>query len=391
MTALRIPRRIALPAAALAALAVVGISVQVNLARLCSPAGPAEGCRVSQANRVETAEALRRHIGANPAASDAYVRLVTVLEPEVRADAIHAANRLAPQDPNLILARAQLALAQNRVPDAVRDLVQLVEQYHPQVPQAALALGRLVESGHADALRVHLRPGTQWLSLVLGKMSEARIPLASAGPLIAQATQTGALPPERLRELTRSLKEAGNWVDAYGVWAAQHGNRVPVLYNAGFEQAFVADGFDWEIEEGPPGRGGVQVSRRRFPARGPVLELQFTGRGLPQPPVRQLLFLGAGRYRLIGQYRTENLRTEQGLVWAVRCVARPADPPVGRSEALIDSQGTWGTFAFEVEIPPSCGPVASLQLETAAAFEAAAGLRGRALFDTFTLTPLAGS
>ena len=111
MTALRIPRRIALPAAALAALAVVGISVQVNLARLCSPAAPADRCSVSQADRVETAEALRRHIAANPAASDAYVRLVTVLEPEVRADAIHAANRLAPQDPNLILARAQLALS----------------------------------------------------------------------------------------------------------------------------------------------------------------------------------------------------------------------------------------------------------------------------------------
>jgi hypothetical protein len=150
----------------------------------------------------------------------------------------------------------------------------------------------------------------------------------------------------------------------------------------------VEDGFDWEIQEGPSGRGGVQVSRRRFPARGPVLEVQFTGRSVQAVPVRQMLFVGPGRYRLIGQYRTESLRTEQGLVWAVRCLAGPA-ALAGRSEPLIDSQGTWGTFAFEVVVPAGCGPVASLQLETAAPYEAAAGLRGRALFDSLALNPIA--
>lgn len=378
------PPHLLLLAAAVGAITLVALSVQVNLARLCAPAAPDELCATATAGR---AEALRRHITANPGASDAYVRLVTVLPPEVRAPAVQAANRLAPQDPNVILARAQLALAQGRPADAGRDLVQLAEQYPAQVPQASLALGRLIEAGHGEALRPHLRPGSAWLGLALGQMAQARIPLASAGPLIAEATQTGVLPSHRLRELSRSLKEAGNWVDAYGLWAAQHGNRVPVLYNAGFDQPFEAEGFDWEIQEGPPGRGGVQVQRRRYPARGPVLELQFTGRALQVPPVRQVLFLGPGSYRLVGQYRTEGLRTEQGLVWTARCLHGLGDAPAGRSQPLLDSGGTWGTFAFEIEIAAQCGPVTSLQLETAAAFEATAGLRGKVLFDSLSLSP----
>ena len=70
------------------------------------------------------------------------MRLLTVLPPAQRTGPLRAADLVAPHDPNTLLARAQQALAEQRIEPAVRDLVQLAEQYHPQVPQAALALGR---------------------------------------------------------------------------------------------------------------------------------------------------------------------------------------------------------------------------------------------------------
>jgi hypothetical protein len=159
---------------------------------------------------------------------------------------------------------------------------------------------------------------------------------------------------------------------------------VPILFNAGFEQRFDADGFNWQVTPVPPSRAGALVAQRNMAGHGQVLEVQYTGRAVVTPVVRQYLFIPPGRYALQGQYMTSKLRMAQGLAWAVRCTDG-AKILAGRSEALQDTAGIWQRFQFEFDVPPGCGVVASLQLETFAPFEAAAGFRGTASFDGFEL------
>lgn len=79
---------------------------------------------------------------------------------------------------------------------------------------------------------------------------------------------------------------------------------------------------------------------------------------------------------------TSRLRSEQGLAWFVRCIRGGV---AGRSAPMPDTGGAWLRFEFDIAVPPECGPVASLQLEPAADYEAAAGIKGHAYFDAFTL------
>jgi len=101
--------------------------------------------------------------------------------------------------------------------------------------------------------------------------------------------------------------------------------------------------------------------------------------------IRQYLFVPPGKYVLRGEYMTTRLRMEQGLAWSVRCPAA-ANAEAGRSAALLDSSGAWKGFSFEFVVPRNCGPIASLQLETFAAFEAVAGFKGQVAFDAFELS-----
>lgn len=383
-----------LPAAVVAAVGLLALAIGMNLARQCAAAADAgaAACDARVDGSPAHLQALRHEIGANPGHAGAYARLADLVRGEQRAAVLRAASAVAPNEPAVLRARAALALDEPRLADAARDLVQLSELYAHVLPEPSQVLARLIAAGHGDLLKPYLRPGSRWLGHVLGTMLEMQLPLAAAGPLITQASAQGVLERGRLQDLQRRLKEAGSWVDAYGLWVGQHQGRVPVLYNAGFEHLFQPDGFDWEVNEGPLGRSGVQVARRSFAPRGFVLEVRYTGRGVQGVPVRQYLYLSPGRYRLAGQYRTENLKSEQGLAWAVRCVSGAAlakgdaGPPAGRSAALGDTQDDWRGFSFDIEVPGDCGPVASLQLETFAPYEAAVGLRGRAYFDAFELS-----
>jgi hypothetical protein len=82
-----------------------------------------------------------------------------------------------------------------------------------------------------------------------------------------------------------------------------------------------------------------------------------------------------------GDYLGRQFRMEEGLVWNVRC----ANAAVGTSPPLRDTSGLWRTFEFDFRVPPDCGMVAALQLETANPADATLGARGRVFFDNFSL------
>lgn len=382
---------------AAAALGLGGVCVALALAWLCIDVNLKRGCVArdtpyleicpeiaSPGSDTHRAE-LRARIAANPGDANAYVQLAVASDADRRGPWLDAAQRLAPTAQDVLLMRAAAALQRQDWLASVAPLIQLAE--YRADPQAIGALARLIGGGQGPLLAGYLAPGNRWFAPVLARMPQSGAPFSTALPLVAQALKSDALDPGTVRAFVRQLKASGAWVDAYSLWLALHPGPLPTLFNGSFDGAFQPDGFDWEPAVAmPASRAGAIVERHAAQRRSGVLEIRFTGRALAVPLVRQHLFLGEGRYRLRGDYMARQLRMEEGLAWAVRCSAKPGQ--AGLSAALDDTAGAWQPFEFEFSIPPGCGAVASLQLETRAPYEAAVGARGNVAFDAFSLEKL---
>ena len=283
--------------AVIAAVALVWLSVSANLRQSCviddAPYLALCGERPAPGSAERLME-LRHRIAANPGDSQAYVGLSYFPQDTRRPAMVRAASALAPNDLNVLMARAALAIEENRLADAARELVHLTEHYHHLTQAPAKALVQMILENHSALLQNHLTPGSHWFPLVLATMVEQRASLAAASPLLPRAVESGALPAHRVGEFIDMLKREGNWVDAYGLWLAQHGGRAPMLYNASFDQPFQAAGFDWEVTPERIGREGAGVAARPLGGHGRILEISFTGRSMPTPIVRAARFPGAG-------------------------------------------------------------------------------------------------
>lgn len=331
--------------------------------------------------------ALQARLRDNPGDSDAWVTLATLESGASREPILRAIGTLAPSDPDSLLLRARDALARDDMPQATALLVEMTNnRIGGAEPPRTLA--HLLASDEGTALlRPHLVAGSRWLPQVLQAMTALKLPLESGLALLAEAGPKGAATPDTVQAFVRSLKAAGKWADAYALWLSLQRQPAPLLFNGSFDQSFQSDGFDWEVTRVAPARAGALVAQRSVARHGQVLETQYNGKAVAMPIVRQYLFVPPGRHVLQGQYMSTKLRMEQGLAWAVRCTDAPKTL-AGRSGALLDTAGAWQRFQFEFDIPATCGAVASLQLETFAGFEAAAGFRGNASFDGFELRRL---
>lgn len=377
---------IALVAVAIGAAVLLGRqSLATNLERACTVGDTPylDLCPVLSSQQERT-QALRSEIAANPGNSRAYVRLAFA-DKANGARLLEAAAQLAPANANVTAMQAGQALEQQDLPAAIAPLVSLVE--HGYNDKAALVLARLIVSGRWQLLADYVIPGTHWFERVLAQMPSAQGPFSAALPLVVLGLDRGVFPPSELMPYVRLLKTSGAWNDAYSLWVALHKGKSPTIYNAGFNQPFEEDGFDWEVTaQHPIGRAGAIIGRASDETRGSLLDIRFTGRPFSVPLIRQYLFLGPGRYRLHGDYKTAQLRMEQGLAWSVRCTASKAE--AGKSPGLNDTANAWQPFEFVFTVPPRCGWVASLQLEAFAPFEATLGSRGRASFAALALEKL---
>lgn len=387
MTRLSIAVRLTLVAAGTAiASALLWLSVTVHLQRACAvmdtPYLPLCTSTERQTD-AERASSLRQYLSRNPGDSAAWIQLAHLEKGQYAPALFRAAATLAPTEPNVLMWRAGEALARKDFPQATDLLVQLVRFWNRG--EAVQVLARIMASGEGiGLLRKHLATSSQWLPPVLATMTALKLPIASALPLVAEGAANGSLPQPILRMYIRSLKGEGNWGDAYALWLAQQKGPKPLLNNGGFDEGFQADGFDWEVTPSIPSRAGAVVTQRGMAKRGQVLEVQFTGREVAMPVIRQYVFAAPGKYLFSGQYMTSRLRMEEGLAWTARCTNK-ANSLAGSSEGLQDTAGRWQELQFTLVIPVDCGQVFSLQLDTHAAFEAAAGFKGTAFFDSFAL------
>lgn len=336
------------------------------------------------------AEQLREQIRRNPGDALAWARLVRVETGPTQAAVLNAAATLAPNHVAVLPRRAARAFEQGDHAAGVEILLQLLR--YRSSPEAAHVLAQLLATPEGmELLRPHLGHADEWLPTVLAGSYALKIPPGLALPLVSEAVAQDKLPVTAIRRYMAVLKRGGYWLDAYGIWLVRHGRQlVPLLYNGGFDHGFEPDGFDWEFWPVPRSRAGALVELTPVARRGRVLEIEFTGRTFAAPILRQYVFAAPGTYALRGEYMGSRLRTEAGLAWTVVC-SEGRKAAVGRSRPLGETGGVWQSFELEFTIPGDCGPVASVQLEPVASYEAVAGIKGRIAFDAFSLTQAAGT
>ena len=383
-SAIRLAR---IAAGIVAAIGLAWLSITVHLQRACEVRDtPYLNICGAPPDESTVQRDLRVRIARNPGDSGAWIQLASLERGEHEKDLFNAAAALAPNEPNVLMWRAGQALAANQPPEAIALLVQLVE--YRGKGEAAQTLARLLASGEGTALlRPHLATAGRWLPAVISNLGVLKLPASAAQPLVAEAWAKGDITKPMLQTYIRLLKSQEQWVDAYGLWLAQQQGPVPLVYNGSFEQPFQPDGFDWELTPTLPSRTGATISRRPSGNRSTVLDIQFTGKALVTPILRQQVFAPPGRYVLRGQFMASRLRSEQGMAWAFRCSNKNVTTVAGRSAGLQDTGGVWQPFQFPVVVSSDCGTLVNLQLETFAPFEAAAGITGRMAFDALELVP----
>lgn len=351
--------------------------------------------RQTEAQQVQ---ALRAQINANPGDALSYAALATFSQlpqgiPGLDSQAVlAAAGQLAPQNRYVLRLLANQALERRQWPQAADALVRLTLLHGDAAATRALA-AMVAQSGQDKAqlaaLVTQLEADSRWLARVLANMPAAKLPVVQAMPLIQQAMALQLLTPELGQKLVRQLIAEGVWLDAYAIWLHLWQRPLGLLFNGSFEQDFVADGFDWNLDGSNNYRAGARVSQPHVAELGRVLQVEFTGRAIAQPVLSQLLLLAPGQYQLSGLYRSGNLRSEGGLAWVFGCAADRRE--LSRSVALGASGGQWEKFAVELTLPPDCGLGVRLSLQTFARYESTTGLRGEVQFDNLTLTTTGGA
>jgi hypothetical protein len=342
---------------------------------------------VKPADPSEAARVLRARIDRNPGDSASLLALAVITQgpnppPGLNEVAIIAAARkFSGNHPQLLYVLANKAIQQKDWPKAAEIMVRLVETRNDQ--KAAAFLASLAGSGLADdALQALLKPGGTWIARSLPLLPQVGVPTVRALPLIRQAMGMGLINTDISLGFIRELKAGGQWYDAYALWARLLNRPVDLLFNGSFETGFVRDGFDWETKEVRASRAGVLLSQPQVEGHGRVLQLDFTGRPIDLPMLRQVILIDR-TYRLKGQFMARKLRVNEGLAWVFSCVATKKE--IARSAPLKDTAGNWQNFSVTVSVPAGCGDAIALELQTQAPYESIAGVAGTASFDNLQL------
>ena len=336
---------------------------------------------------------LQERLAQNPGDSDALVSLTIWGNqaggfPGLDGPALlKAAVKAAPQNRYVLLLQAEAATKAQRWPEAIDTLTRL-SQYHGEL-NAIQVLARLIgASGDVpslnDALMAAAKADGAWLNGILQAMPPAKIPMVKAVPLITQLMETKQLSPSLGLFVIGQFKNEGLWLEAHAVWRYLWGRPLDLVFNGDFEQAFVRGGFDWEVADANDHRSGARVELVGQKSRGQVLKVEFTGKTINPPILRQDLLLLPGKYTLQGSVQSSDFRSEKGLAWLVTCAKDGRE--LGRTEALKPTGREWTHWAAQITMPSDCGGYgARLMLQPFAAFEAVTGLRGDVFFDAVRL------
>lgn len=345
----------------------------------------------------EKIERLRERLARNPGDTVALVNLMVYAhQPEAPKDLdpkalLAQARKAAPQQGDVLRLTVYHALNDGHPGEAIEPLTRL-SRYHADADATrTLAEMILAAPGNAEigtALIAAAKADTGWLDRVLRALPKAKVPTAMAMPLINELVAQNTLTPKLGLALIRQLKNENQWMEAHALWMRLWNKPLPLLFNGGFDQAFVTGGFDWEIPGNNDHRGGAVVSLAGRKDKGQVLRVEFNGKRMGTPIVRQYMMLPPGRYRFTGTQQSTELRSDQGLAWVFSCATDKRE--LARMGSLKATGREWKPMETTLDVPADCGFGVTLSLQAGADYEVRTGMRGEMLFDSFVLSPVQG-
>jgi hypothetical protein len=380
--------------------AALGIGVMVwgvpkQLARACWLAEwPWEdGCQTyptGLGSKADGPAVFAEHLGANVGDSRAWASLLSrlwIAKDDRAVPSREPISKLAPHHPRVLAVQAEAALQSADWPLAVRSLITLIEhrQDAARAPLVSLMLAPQTQGLVLDALT----PQSTWLQAVL-ESKEASDQFLALQVFLIRGVELKILPPVVFNNALARLKAQGRWVDAYTLWVASRGSVREGLTNAGFDQALTRGGFDWEWVNQPVARQGAKLAIvSATPSPGRMLELELTGRSaLPTPLIGQTVLLQQESYQLSGRWKATQLRTRDGLVWALTC--QGGSDRWAQTPALSAANTEWQGFEINFKVPKECRGAVRLQLLPTNPAEAKMGMSGTVWVDDIALSPIDG-
>jgi hypothetical protein len=321
-----------------------------------------------------SAQALaRRAIVADPMELTAFRTLAQAAVARGRmaeADALMTiAGRRAKRDRPAQLWLLQRRAAQGRFREAVAHADGLMRAWpiEMRAPVTRMLSLMAVDPAAGKAIAADLATDPPWRTRFLIDLSRGTSDLAAPFTVFS-ALQDSKRPPRdiELQAYIDRLVRERLYQAAYVTWVQllpQDGMKgLGDLYDGRFDGLPGPPPFNWQL----PRLKGASVELAPVP-QGPgggALRLSFSGRPAPVVLARQLLVLPPGRYRLLGQARTENFVSAAGLTWTLRC-AEGSKALAGETGAINESPG-WAPIAAEFEVRPGDCSAQWLTLEQAA-------------------------
>jgi len=210
--------------------------------------------------------------------------------------------------------------------------------------------------GAQPALARMLAADPPWREKMLQRILANSQDVAAVFPLVERMrTQPGGLDDKELNTWIDRLVGANQWGTAYLTWvqslSPEASRQIGNVYNGSFEQEPSQGGFDWrfgEVEGAHIGREQTTGAKDNL-----ALRIMFSDDRVPFSHVRQLLALPPGKFRLGGQVRLDDLRTDRGLVWTITCAG--SGKLLGQTEPMSGVHD-WERFSADFEVPAGdCG------------------------------------
>ena len=401
----RIPRRWILGITVGVALLLVWRVVVTGSAQLLEGSSTTDPDRVVAPLDASTPDRVwRERLARNPTDYVALVVLGLQLERQGKIDearsAMREAMRLAPASRQLLLEAAAFHLRVGEEAPALAILRRAVDLY-PEVGNSAwpvfVAVLDAGRGGEFFALAAKDNP--DWWPAFFGHACAKAVDVNAVERVFAARAATGMVTPGERSCVVGRLQRENRWANAYQVWLnslpAEQRQRVPYVFNGGFELPLTNLGFDWLT----PTLDGVAADAQ--PIDGATgrraLRVEFVNKRWAGPPVLQYLMLFPGKYELEGRSRSDGLETWLGVQWGLYCVAGAAAGAEARQLARTDRflvASEWESFREAFVVPKDC-PVQLLRLELAnprrdadTPGNVAARLRGTVWFDDFRVRSL---
>jgi hypothetical protein len=163
----------------------------------------------------------------------------------------------------------------------------------------------------------------------------------------ALRSEPAPLTPGEFRPYLERLAHLGEYSLAYAMQVdflpAERIGMLGLLNNGGFDTPISGLPFDWTIGNVRGARTEIVVDDKSNRA----LRVEFYNTRVPYRHVSQLLILRPGRYRLVGDVMSVDLKNERGLQWTVSCASGEQLAATNR----VTGSTPWTKFEASFDVP----------------------------------------